>query len=116
MAITTAISDLFSSIYELFASIIGTIYTIIASFVSAIVNFVSGIFTLSGDVVQGVVDVVGGVGKFILGTYADVRDCNSYTYISLGNIVLISVGALLAFGFFRYTAQGRQVAAGKKTA
>lgn len=36
-------------------------------------------------------------------------------FFLLGNIVLLGIGALGAFAYMRYTAQGRQVAAGKKT-
>lgn len=32
----------------------------------------------------------------------------------LGNIVLISIGALAAFAYVRFTVQGRQLAEGKK--
>ncbi|GJN71882.1 hypothetical protein VFPFJ_02607 [Purpureocillium lilacinum] len=98
MAITTAISDLFKSFYELISSIFGAAYAIVNSVVGAVVGFVTGIFKLAGDVLGGAIDIAGGVGKFIA-----------------GNIVLISVGALLAFAFVRYTAQGQRIAAQKKT-
>ncbi|KAJ6439738.1 AP-2 adaptor complex subunit alpha [Purpureocillium lavendulum] len=98
MAITTAIADLFNSFYELLASIFGAAYAIVHSVVTAVVGFITGIFRLAGDVLGGAIDIAGGVGKFVA-----------------GNIVLISVGALLAFAFVRYTAQGQRIAAQKKT-
>ncbi|KAH7157424.1 hypothetical protein B0J13DRAFT_617521 [Dactylonectria estremocensis] len=98
MAITTAISDFVNSIYELFISIISTIYTVVNSALSAILGFITGIFTLLGDVTKGMVDVAGGVGKFVA-----------------GNAVLITIGALAAFAYVRFTVQGRQLAEGKKT-
>ncbi|KAK7424673.1 hypothetical protein QQX98_000249 [Neonectria punicea] len=97
MAITTAISDFVNSIYELFASLIGTVYAILHSTVTAVFSFITGFFNLVGDVVSGLIDVAGGLGKFVA-----------------GNIVLISIGALGAFAYVRYTAQGRQLAEGKK--
>ncbi|KAH6981801.1 hypothetical protein BGZ61DRAFT_529888 [Ilyonectria robusta] len=97
MAITTAISDFIKSIYELLASILSTAYTVVSSTVSAVLNFFAGLFTLLGNIVSGMVDVAGGVGKFVA-----------------GNIVLISIGALAAFAYVRFTVQGRQLAEGKK--
>ncbi|UNI22766.1 hypothetical protein JDV02_008626 [Purpureocillium takamizusanense] len=98
MAITTAVSDLFNSFYELLSSVFGAAYAIVNSVVGAVVGFVTGIFKLVGDVLGGAVDIAGGVGKFLA-----------------GNIVLISVGALLAFAFVRYTAQGQRAVTQKKT-
>lgn len=77
MAITTAINDLFSSIYELIASILGTFYAIIHSFITAILGFVQGIFTLTADVLNGLVDVAGGVGKFIASTSSNLHRFHS---------------------------------------
>jgi phage-related protein len=65
MAITSAVGDLFASIYELFASLFNTIYTIIHSVLSAILGFIQGFFNLITDVLSGLVDVTGGVGKFV---------------------------------------------------
>ncbi|KAH7175438.1 hypothetical protein EDB81DRAFT_4121 [Dactylonectria macrodidyma] len=98
MAITSAISDFIKSIYELLISIISTAYAVVSSAVNAILGFITGIFTLVGDVVKGMVDVAGGVGKFVA-----------------GNAVLITIGALAAFAYVRFTVQGRQLAEGKKT-
>ncbi|KAF4943433.1 hypothetical protein FGADI_13422 [Fusarium gaditjirri] len=97
MAITTAISDLFSSIYELLASVFNTFYSVIHSILSAILGFVQGFFNLIGDVVSGLVEVTGGVGKFVA-----------------SNAAILAIGALGAFAYVRYTAQGRAVA-NKKT-
>jgi phage-related protein len=97
MAITSAINDLFASIYELLASVFNTVYTIIHSIFSAVLGFVQGFFNLIGDVVSGLVDVTGGVGKFVA-----------------SNAAILAVGALGAFAYVRYTAQGKQVA-NKKT-
>ncbi|GKU01250.1 hypothetical protein FLAG1_03400 [Fusarium langsethiae] len=97
MAITSAINDLFASIYELLASVFNTVYTIIHSIFSAVLGFVQGLFNLIGDVVSGLVDVTGGVGKFVA-----------------SNAAILAVGALGAFAYVRYTAQGKQVA-NKKT-
>ncbi|KAM0559275.1 hypothetical protein ACHAO7_001535 [Fusarium culmorum] len=97
MAITSAINDLFSSIYELLASVFNTVYAIIHSIFSAVLGFVQGLFNLIGDVVSGLVEVTGGVGKFVA-----------------SNAAILAVGALGAFAYVRYTAQGKQVA-NKKT-
>lgn len=69
MAITTAINDLFSSIYELIASILGTFYAVIHSVINAILGLVQGFFTLVSDVLSGVVDVAGGIGRFLASTF-----------------------------------------------
>ncbi|QPC69526.1 hypothetical protein HYE68_000278 [Fusarium pseudograminearum] len=97
MAITSAINDLFASIYELLASVFNTVYAIIHSIFSAVLGFVQGLFNLIGDVVSGLVDVTGGVGKFVA-----------------SNAAILAVGALGAFAYVRYTAQGKQIA-NKKT-
>ncbi|KAF5024187.1 hypothetical protein F66182_3701 [Fusarium sp. NRRL 66182] len=97
MAITSAINDLFSSIYELLASIFNTVYSVIHSILSAILGFVQGLFNLIGDVLSGLVDVTGGVGKFVA-----------------SNAAILAVGALGAFAYVRYTAQGKSIA-NKKT-
>ena len=65
MAVTSAINDLFASIYELLASVFNTFYNIIHSILSAVLGFVQGVFNLISDVVSGLVDVTGGVGKFV---------------------------------------------------
>ncbi|KAM0421090.1 hypothetical protein ACHAPT_011161 [Fusarium lateritium] len=104
MAITTAINDLLSSIYELFASVFSTIYAIVHSVLSALLGFVRGLFNLIGDVTSGLVDVAGGVGKFVAGML----------FFLFCNAALIAVGAIAAFAYVRYTAQGQRVAT-KKT-
>ncbi|KAI5464860.1 hypothetical protein BGZ63DRAFT_421852 [Mariannaea sp. PMI_226] len=98
MGFIDAIHDFFYSIYELIVALVATGYDIVQSLVSAIVGFVTGLFTLVGDVASGMVKAAGGVGKFIT-----------------GNIVLITIGALGAFAYVRFTAQGRRLAEGKKT-
>jgi phage-related protein len=98
MAITSAISDLFKSIAELFESVFSTAYSIVHSILLACFNFVSGIFALAGDILGGFIDITTGFGKFVL-----------------GNIVVVTIGALGAFAYVRYTAHGRQLAEGKKT-
>ncbi|KAF4449057.1 hypothetical protein F53441_7601 [Fusarium austroafricanum] len=97
MAVTSAISNFLSSIYELLASVFNTIYAVIHSTLTAILGFVQGLFNLIGDVVSGLVDVTGGVGKFVA-----------------SNAAILAVGALGAFAYVRYTAQGKAVA-NKKT-
>ncbi|EXM08876.1 hypothetical protein NOF04DRAFT_8379 [Fusarium oxysporum II5] len=97
MAITSAISDLFSSIYELLASVFNTFYSVIHSILSAVLGFVQGLFNLIGDVVSGLVEVTGGVGKFVA-----------------SNAAILAIGVLGTFAYVRYTAQGRTVA-NKKT-
>ncbi|KAK0383836.1 hypothetical protein NLU13_9747 [Sarocladium strictum] len=97
MAITTAISDLFASIYELFASILGTMYSLVHAVIMAFVNFVTGIFTLAGDILGGVAEMAGGVGKFLA-----------------SNIAILAIGVIGAVLFVRYTAQGQRVAQGAK--
>ncbi|KAF4458830.1 hypothetical protein FALBO_14423 [Fusarium albosuccineum] len=97
MSITAAINDFFSSIYELLSSVFSTLYAVIHSIFSAILGFVSGLFNLIGDVVSGLVDVAGGVGKFVA-----------------GNAAILAVGAIGAFAYVRYTAQGQRLAANSK--
>ncbi|CEI60431.1 hypothetical protein FVEN_g6566 [Fusarium venenatum] len=97
MAITSAINNFFASIYELLASVFNTIYAVIHSILSAVLGFVQGVFNLISDVVSGLVDVTGGVGKFVA-----------------SNAAILAVGALGAFAYVRYTAQGKQIA-NKKT-
>ncbi|KAL6865669.1 hypothetical protein ACO1O0_001764 [Amphichorda felina] len=98
MAITSAISDFLQSLYELLSSVLGSAYSLGHSILTAVFSFVGGLLTLAGNVAGGLVDIAGGVGKFVA-----------------GNIVVVAVGALAAFAFVRYTAQGRQLAGGKKT-
>ena len=68
MAVTTAVEDLFKSVYELFASVVGTVVTLVQTFLNAILSFFSGFVNMIAQIFSGVVDVVGGVGKFIFGT------------------------------------------------
>ncbi|EXM08875.1 hypothetical protein FOIG_01917 [Fusarium odoratissimum NRRL 54006] len=115
MAITSAISDLFSSIYELLASVFNTFYSVIHSILSAVLGFVQGLFNLIGDVVSGLVEVTGGVGKFVASEFPP-----SYLHHFLradddkGNAAILAIGVLGTFAYVRYTAQGRTVA-NKKT-
>ncbi|KAK4225055.1 hypothetical protein QBC38DRAFT_279840 [Podospora fimiseda] len=94
MAITSAISDLISSIFELFSSFLGAAYTIIHSFFAAILSLFSGFFNFVADIFRGVFDVLGGVGNFLA-----------------GNIVFIGVIAALWFGYTQYVAKNPQARA-----
>ena len=118
MAVTSAINDLFASIYELLASVFNTFYNIIHSILSAVLSFVQGVFNLISDVVSGLVDVTGGVGKFVaskLSLFCDVRVVGGMILIMYtGNAAILAIGALGAFAYVRYTAQGKTVA-NKKT-
>ncbi|KAI9900483.1 hypothetical protein N3K66_004745 [Trichothecium roseum] len=98
MAITTAISDLFNSLYELLSSVLGTAYAIVHSIFTAAFNFVNGILSLAGDIIGGFINVTEGVAKFIA-----------------GNIILLAIGALGAFAYVRFTASGQRLASAKKT-
>lgn len=131
MSLTKAIQDLFNSFYELIASIFSAFYHVLQTVLNAIIGFFTGVVNLITDVFAGAVDVVGGVGKFVLSQFRSVaggggfsapriplmraladtnRDC------ATGNIVIISIIAGGGYAYTRYTAHGRQVAAGKKTA
>ncbi|GKT54639.1 hypothetical protein ColTof4_08497 [Colletotrichum tofieldiae] len=99
MAVTNALQDLFSSFYELLSSIFNAFYHVLQTFFNAIIGFFTGVVNLLSDVFSGAIDVVGGVGKFVL-----------------SNFVIIGVIAAGGYAYVRYTSQGRQVAAGKKTA
>jgi len=67
MAITSAVSDFFASIYKLVSSVFGAADSVVHSVFLAAYNFVTGIFSLVGDVLGGFVDISTGVGKFIVG-------------------------------------------------
>lgn len=69
MAVTTAVTDLFASIYELAASVVGAVYTVVHSFVMGIVHLFAGFIGFFADIFKGVFDLVGGVGKFVTGEY-----------------------------------------------
>ncbi|KAH7367405.1 hypothetical protein B0T11DRAFT_275234 [Plectosphaerella cucumerina] len=101
MSIINAVEDLFKSFYELIASIVSTIYNLILTFVNAIVSFFSGIVNVIVDIFSGAVEIVGGTAKFLL-----------------GNFVIVGLVAAGGYAYFRYTEQGRRVAANaqKKTA
>ncbi|KAK1976075.1 hypothetical protein LZ30DRAFT_604172 [Colletotrichum cereale] len=99
MAVTNAVQDLFSSIYELLSSIFNAFYHVLQTLFNTIIGFFTGIVNLISDVFSGAIDVVGGLGKFIL-----------------SNFVIIGVIAAGGYAYVHYTAQGRQVTAGKKTA
>jgi phage-related protein len=73
MAVTTAVSDLFKSIYELFASVLGTIYAVIHGAFSFVWNFVTGILGLVQRVFTEAVHLTGGVGKFVASKYSYSR-------------------------------------------
>ncbi|KAH6624004.1 hypothetical protein B0J18DRAFT_427046 [Chaetomium sp. MPI-SDFR-AT-0129] len=107
MAITSAVSDLLSSIRELLASVFGTAYAVIHSFVASILGLFTGFFAFLGDLGKGVFDVAGGVGKFVAGNAA---------------IIAVLGAAYFAYGrFVKQPQQGRKPAvvngagAGKKT-
>ena len=70
MAITSAISDLFSSIYELFASFFGAIYAVIHGAFSAVYNFIAAILSLVQNVITEAIHLTGGVGKFVASKYS----------------------------------------------
>lgn len=67
MAVTSAISDLFSSFYELLASILGAAYSVVHGLFMAVFNLVTGVINLVGDFVGGLINVTEGVAKFALG-------------------------------------------------
>ena len=69
MAITSAISDLFSSIYELFASFFGAIYAVIHGAFMAVWNFIVAILSLVQNVITEAIHLTGGVGKFVASEY-----------------------------------------------
>jgi len=120
MAILTAIEDLFKSFYELIATVVSTFYHIIQTFVNAVLSFFTGIINMIADVFSGAVDIVGGVGKFVLGKVSACRTPSAahqqHVLTLIGNIVIIGLIAAGGYAYLRYTAQGRQVAAGKKNA
>lgn len=65
MTLTTAVSDLFQSIYELFASVLSTIYAVIHAAFSTVWNFIASILSLVQSIVREAVHLTGGVGKFV---------------------------------------------------
>ena len=67
MAITSAISDFFQSLYELLSSVLGSAYSLGHSILTAVFSFVGGLLNLAGNVAGGLVDIAGGVGKFVAG-------------------------------------------------
>ncbi|OAA50698.1 hypothetical protein NOR_01148 [Metarhizium rileyi] len=100
MALTTALSDLFNSIYELFASCLSTIYAVIHAAFSTVWNFIASIFNLVLGVFREAVHLTGGLGKFVA-----------------SNFVALIVGGLLVFAYLRFSATTTrtQPAAQKKT-
>jgi phage-related protein len=66
MAITTAVSDLFSSFYELIASIFGAAYSLVHGLVSVIVGFFSGVVNLILGFIRETLHAAGSSGKFVL--------------------------------------------------
>ncbi|KAK5995291.1 hypothetical protein PT974_03692 [Cladobotryum mycophilum] len=98
MAVTTAISDFFHSIYEVIASLLGAVYSLLNNTINAIVNFLTGILTLVREVFGGLIDIAGGVGKFLA-----------------GNAVLLSIVAVGAVAYSRYSTHGRVTSSRKKT-
>ncbi|KAF5006294.1 hypothetical protein FDECE_7325 [Fusarium decemcellulare] len=118
MSITAAINDFFSSIYELLSSVFSTLYAVIHSIFSSILGFVSGLFNLIGDVVSGLVDVAGGVGKFVavlcFKALVCLYQCTVLLTGGIGNAAILAVGAIGAFAYVRYTAQGQRLAANSK--
>ncbi|EFZ02786.1 hypothetical protein X797_000737 [Metarhizium robertsii] len=87
MTLTTAVSDLFQSIYELFASILSTIYAVIHAAFTTVWNFVASILSLVQSIVREAVHLTGGVGKFVA-----------------SNFVALIVGGLLVFAYLRFSA------------
>lgn len=119
MAVTSAISDFFASIFELISSVFKTAYAIVHSILTAAVNFVSGVFTLITDLFSGVVDVAGGIGKFVFGRFLPAscsgRGFGKKSLTCVGNIVVVALVGAGVFAYMRYTAQGQKLATGKKT-
>ncbi|KAM3511438.1 hypothetical protein MY11210_004930 [Beauveria gryllotalpidicola] len=91
MAVTTAISDLLHFVYESIASFFNGIYSIIHGILCTVTGLLSGLLRVVGDTASGVGSVI-----------------NSITAFVAGNIVLIIVGAVLAFVLLRSTTTGRR--------
>ncbi|OAQ73615.1 hypothetical protein VFPPC_01292 [Pochonia chlamydosporia 170] len=89
MAITSAISDLFKSIYEVFASFFSAIYAVIHAAVSTVWNFILGVVNLVQSILVQAVHFTGGVGKFVA-----------------SNFVALLVGGVLVFAYLRFSATG----------
>ncbi|KAH8898098.1 hypothetical protein GQ53DRAFT_678071 [Thozetella sp. PMI_491] len=85
MAITTAIGDLFHSVYEMFLTIFGTIYNLISSFFLAIIHFFQDFVNLITSVLGGVIEVAGGVGKFVLGNVVMLGVVSAGIYFYVNN-------------------------------
>jgi hypothetical protein len=100
MAITTAVSDLFSSFYELIASIFGAAYSLVHGLVSVIVGFFSGVVNLILGFIRETLHAAGSSGKFVLHN-ADK-----------GIWILVGVAAAVAVA--RFTATGQRTAANNK--
>ncbi|KAJ6781885.1 hypothetical protein PWT90_09926 [Aphanocladium album] len=91
MAITTAISDLIHFVFETIASVFRGVYGIIHGIISSITGLFSGLLQLVGNTISSLGSVVGSITSFVT-----------------GNIVILGVGAVLAFFFLRSTATGQQ--------
>ncbi|QUC23771.1 uncharacterized protein UV8b_08012 [Ustilaginoidea virens] len=99
MALTSAVSDLFRSIYELFASLVAAVYAAVYAVFAAAQSVVVGLATAVRDVLAQAVHLTGGVAKFVT-----------------GNFVALAVGGLLVLGYLRVSASRRQEAVrAKKT-
>lgn len=109
MAITSAISDLFKSIYEVFASFFSAIYAVIHAAVSTVWNFILGVVNLVQSILVQAVHFTGGVGKFVA---SECLSCNLARYNCqsclqcLGNFVALLVGGVLVFAYLRFSATG----------
>lgn len=102
MAVTTAISDLFKSIYEVIASIVATVSHAFFAVFNLFANLVTSFVTFISDVLLGVLDIAEGLGKFVL-----------------GNILLFALVAVGGFAFVRYQQQQKgqsKIGGAKKTA
>ncbi|KAM0744871.1 hypothetical protein ACQRIT_000255 [Beauveria bassiana] len=91
MAVTSAISDLVDFVYQSIESFFNGIYNIIHGILSTITGLLSGLLHTVGNTISGVGSVI-----------------NSITAFVAGNIVLLAVGAVLAFLYFRSTTTGQR--------
>ncbi|KHO01595.1 uncharacterized protein MAM_00596 [Metarhizium album ARSEF 1941] len=102
MALTSAVSDLFKSIYELLASVLSAIYAVVHAAFSTVRGVIAGILSLVQSTVHEALHLTGGVGKFVASNFA-----------------ALVVGGLLVFAYLRFSAtpssRAGSVAQKKKT-
>jgi len=101
MAITTAVNDLFKSVYEVFASVVAAVTNAFTAAFNLAANLVTSFMSLIRDVVLGLVDIFEGLGKFLI-----------------GNILLVGLVAAGGFAYVRYQQQQKsqaRIGTGKKT-